>query len=149
MEITPTRLAGLFLFVLVAGIALGIVGTILVSRLAGPDLLSPFEAGGPVEGRVLDKAPEPDRLLLKVETEDGVFLATFTERQTEIDLLVDPGDTITLDAREYQPFLEDPAIERVRKPKPPTDTDVEEEPQIAEPEATEPTAEPQETETTA
>jgi len=157
METGPIRRVGLFFFfVLVPGIALGIAGTILASHWAGPDLLSPFRSGGSVEGRVLDKAREGDRLLLKIEAEHGVLLATFTQRQEEIDLLVDPADTITLDVREYQPFLEDPAIERVRKPKspiepeePPVKTGTEEEPRITEPQEIEPAAEPSETETPA
>jgi hypothetical protein len=138
---------------LLFGVALGVAGTILVRHSVGPDLLSRFRSDDAVEGHVLDKALESDRLLLKIETEQGAFLATFTERQAEIDLLVDPGDTITLDVQAYQPFLADPAIARVRKPKlpmeseePTVETGIEVEPQITEPQAVEPTAVPQETE---
>ncbi len=126
------------------GVALGVAGTVLVSRWAGPTLMSAFQGSEAVEGRVLDKALESDRLLLKIETEDGVLLATFTERQAQIDLLVDPGDTLALDAREYRPFLEDPGLARVRKPKPPHEPEetpvdasvVEDEAPIDEPEET-------------
>ncbi len=156
METAPARRGGHFLLVLVLGVVLGVAGTVVARLWVGPALLSPFQKGGLVEGLVLDKALEPDRLLLKIEAEDGVSLATFTQRQEEINLLVDPGDTITLDVREYQPFLEDPAIERVRKPKPPiepeeppVETGVEEEPRITEPQGIEPPAEPRETETPA
>jgi hypothetical protein len=33
----------------------------------------------------------------------------------EIDMLVERGDTLMLVFRKYEPFMEDPAIERVRK----------------------------------
>jgi len=139
MEAVPRR-AGLFFFVLVPGVALGIVLTMLALQWVGPDLLSPFHSGSSVEGRVLNKALESDRLLLKIEAEDGVLLATFTERQEEIDLLVDPGDTLTLDVKGYQPFLADPAIERVRRTNPPVEPEepqaeggVKEEPRLTEP----------------
>ena len=150
METAPTKKTGVFpLFLLVLGVALGAAGATLVSRWADSGLLSPLRSGKGVEGRVLDKALESDRLLLKIESEHGVFLATFTERQAEIDLLVDPGDTVTLDAREYRPFLGDPTLARVRKPKPPLepeepveDAEVEDEPLIDELEEVEPAAEP-------
>jgi len=35
----------------------------------------------------------------------------------EIDLLVEPGDTIALALPGDQPFVDDPAIERVKRPK--------------------------------
>jgi hypothetical protein len=150
METAPTKKAGVFpLVLLVLGVALGAAGAALVPRWVDPGLLAPFRRGEGVEGRVVDKALESDRLLLKIESEQGVFLATFTERQAEIDLLVDPGDTVTLDAREYRPFLEDPTLDRVRKPKPPLETEapaeeagVEDEPLIDELEEVEPAAEP-------
>ncbi len=131
----PKRGGGHFFLALLLGIALGVAGTILVPQWAGPYLPELFQGGGLVEGQVLDKAPELDRLLLKVTTEHGVLLATFTQRQKEIDLLVDSGDTITLNVRQYKPFLENPAIETVRKPElpikpkePPVETEIKEEP---------------------
>lgn len=36
----------------------------------------------------------------------------------EIELLVAEGDTLTLALRRDEPFVENPEIERVRKPKP-------------------------------
>ena len=35
---------------------------------------------------------------------------------TEIDLLVEIGDTVTLGLRAYEPFVEDPVIKAVMKP---------------------------------
>ena len=154
METAPAKRGGHVLLVLVLGVVLGVAGTILARHWVGPNLLSPFQKSGLVEGVVLDTALEPDRLLLKIESEHGVLLATFTQRQEEIDLLVDPGDTIALDVRDYEPFLADPAIKRVRKPKPPIEPEeppaeigIEEEPRITEPQEVEPPAERRETET--
>lgn len=78
-----------------------------------PDSL---RTGRIVVGEVLDKSERPDQLLLKISTEEGVLLATFTDKLDEIDLLVDNGDNITLRVEGDQPFLNDPPIERVRKP---------------------------------
>lgn len=82
-----------------------------------PENLRP---GNAIEGRVLDKSTESGRLLLKVETDQGVLLATFTDRQEEIDLLVEPNDRLALRLTRYEPFLENPRIERVRKERAPS-----------------------------
>ena len=91
-------------------------------RALVPDSLFP---GGAMESVVLGKSREEGRLLLKLETQGGVLLATFTERSEEIDLLVEKGDRVTLRAGEYQPFLTDPRLDRVVKPEiksPPSET---------------------------
>jgi hypothetical protein len=78
-----------------------------------------------MESVVLGKSREEGRLLLKLETEGGVLLATFTERVEEIDLLVEKGDRVTLRVAQYQPFLTDPRLDRVVKPEvesPPPET---------------------------
>jgi hypothetical protein len=77
-----------------------------------PDSLFPQET---VSGLVLQKDRESGRLLVKLETGEGVLLATFTERQDAIDLLVEAGDSVTLRVPRYEPFLTDPRLERVRK----------------------------------
>jgi hypothetical protein len=79
-----------------------------------PDALFP---GGSMESVVLGKSREEGRLLLKLETVGGVLLATFTERVEEIELLVEPGDRVTLRVARYQPFLTDPRLDRVVKPE--------------------------------
>ena len=45
------------------------------------------------------------------------MLAAFTKRVAEIDLLIEPGDTIALGLRSDQPFVDDPQIERVKRRK--------------------------------
>jgi hypothetical protein len=135
--------------------SLGVAATILFRLAVGPNLSSPLQSGG-LEGRILDKVLESDWLLLEVETEHGFLLATFTQMQKEIDLLVERGDTITLDVRDYRPTLEDPRIGKVRKPKTPIEpeelparTGVKEEPRIPEPQGVELPAGPIESETAA
>lgn len=101
---------------LVAGLVVGIVGTLFL-----PDLLAPYlpEALRPhrlrVDGQVLKKRAEGDRLLLTVETDSGAMLATFRRRTAAIDLLVEPGDSVTLGLDRYRPFVEDPGLQGVRK----------------------------------
>jgi hypothetical protein len=68
-----------------------------------------------MEGRVLAKLLDGDRLLLKVQADGNVYLATFEQRQKEIDLLVDPGDLVTLQVQGTDPFPVSPAIRGVRK----------------------------------
>jgi hypothetical protein len=108
---------GTVLFItLLVGIALGVAGTIYAphyvkSFLPGPS--KPSEGG--VEGRVTAELPEADRLLLTVSTPEGATLVTFNRKMKEIDLLVDAGDSVTLDLKYYSPFVTNPAILRVRK----------------------------------
>jgi Holliday junction resolvase-like predicted endonuclease len=46
-----------------------------------------------------------------------VILATYTKRVAEVDLLVEPGDTIALELRRDEPVVDDPPIERVKRKK--------------------------------
>ncbi|MBI2372154.1 MAG: hypothetical protein HYV08_18320 [Deltaproteobacteria bacterium] len=104
------------MLLLMAGVVLGVSGTLLVPRLAGPYL--PAVLPGRVEhveGEVVAKQREPDRLLLTVLTPQGAILAIFRQKVPEIDLLVDLGDHLTLALRRYEPFVEDPRVQRVRK----------------------------------
>lgn len=97
------------------GLVLGAAAALSVPGLARP-YLPEILAGKRVtiEGEVARKQREPNRLLLKVHTAQGDLLAAFTKKVADIDLLVEPGDVVTLDAAGYAPFLEDPAIARVR-----------------------------------
>jgi hypothetical protein len=107
------------LVTLLAGLILGSAGAVLGPRLAGPYL--PEVVRGKtelVEGIVARKQQEPDRLLLTVVAQPGAILATFRQKIAEINLLVEEGDTVTLALSGYQPFVEDPQIQRVRKQKP-------------------------------
>jgi hypothetical protein len=99
-----------------AGLLIGIAGTLVLPPLLRPYL--PDSLRGSQElaiGPVLAEQREGDRLLLTVQAEQGAMLATFTERVPEIDLLVGVGDTVTLGVPRYQPFVENPSFEGVKK----------------------------------
>jgi len=101
----------------VAGLVLGVAGSILLPRYAGPYL--PFGGGGEVlSGPVLSEERDGERLLLTIEAEQGAFIASFSRRVSEIALLVEPGDTVAIAAEGYDPFIEDPYFEGVRKAHP-------------------------------
>lgn len=105
---------------LLAGVALGVAATLLVPRYVTPHLPAPFRAGElRVQGPVLAEQQGEDRLLLTVGTEQGAMLVTFRQQVTEIALLVDEGDTVTLGVREYRPFVQDPTLVGVWKARPP------------------------------
>lgn len=103
---------------LIAGIVIGVLGTVFL-----PDLLAPYlpDALRPAEeqvaGIVEAKSTEGDRLLLTVGSESGATLVTFREDVAEIDLLVSVGDSVRLAVDEYAPFIDDARISRVMKPR--------------------------------
>lgn len=108
------RWLGAVLFLL--GLALGAVATVAGPRVAAPYLPAALRGQvEPVEGDVVRKQREPDRLLMTVVTPRGAILATFTKRIPEVDLLVAEGDALTLGLRRYEPFVQDPEILSVRK----------------------------------
>jgi len=111
---------GLVFFILLVGIALGVVGTIVAPDVVGPFLHETFgvKKAETIEGEVVRKLREADRLLLTVQTSQGSVLATFKKKVAEIDLLVQQGDTLTLALSRYEPFIDEPAIVRVRKLEP-------------------------------
>jgi hypothetical protein len=98
------------------GILVGVLGTVFL-----PDLLRPympqFLRGEDVEisGIVEAKSREADRLLLTIDGSAGAVLVTYTEQIPEMDLLIEPGDSVILAVREYAPFVEDPSVRRVQK----------------------------------
>jgi hypothetical protein len=105
--------------VFVVGLALGGVAAVLGPRVARPYLPQALQGKVErVEGDVVRKQREPDRLLMTVVTPRGAILATFTRRIPEIDLLVAEGDALTLGLRRFEPFVEDPAILSVTKKTP-------------------------------
>ncbi|HET9491605.1 MAG TPA: hypothetical protein VFR64_17845 [Methylomirabilota bacterium] len=113
-----------FVAVFLAGIAVGVVATLFGPRWADPYLPQAMRgATALIEGEVVRKLREADRLLFTVLTPEGAVLATFKERVTEIEQLVDEGDRITLALARYAPFVEDPKIARVTKPRPATAED--------------------------
>jgi small basic protein len=111
---------GAFVLVLLVGIALGVGGTIFAPDVAAPYLPDAvrIKKAETVDGEVVQKLREGERLRLTVQTTQGSVLATFKNKVAEIDLLVQQGDTVTLVLGRYEPFVEDPAIERVRKQAP-------------------------------
>jgi len=98
------------------GLVIGVVATLFAPKFVGPYL--PDIMGGNLDGiagKVATKQREGNRLLLTILTPEGAILATFKNKVTEIDILVDAGDTISLARKDYRAFLEDPRIGRVRK----------------------------------
>ena len=110
----------LIVLILLVGIALGVVGTIFAPDVAGPFLHEAFgvKKAETIEGEVVRKLREDERLLLTVQTSQGSVLATFKKKVAEIDLLVQQGDIVTLGLSRYAPFVDEPAIQRVRKQEP-------------------------------
>ncbi len=102
--------------VLLIGIVLGIGLAFVVGRVAGPYFSEVFSFGPGVEGEVVDKELEAERLLLRVSTEQGLLLAVFTQNISEIDVLVERGDIVTLSIDRYRPFVDNPGIESVHRP---------------------------------
>jgi len=101
---------------LAVGIALGVGGA-----LYAPDYIKSYlpqpasSSANAIDGKVVAKGKESDRLLLTILTPEGATLVTFTKRIPEINLLVSEGDTVTLGLRQYRPFISNPPIKRVRK----------------------------------
>jgi hypothetical protein len=93
-----------------------VAAALLVPRYVTPHL-PPALGGGlvTVEGNVLDKQRESGRLLLTLDSERGAMLATFRDRISELDLLVGPGDRVTLAMREFRPFVDGPRLVGVQK----------------------------------
>ena len=105
------------LFIFLLGLGLGLGASSVAPKYLGPYFpksLTPARSG--VQGTVVKKQSEEDRLLLTISAPDGALLATFLKKITEISLLVDEGDAVTLDVRVYAPFVTDPPILRVKKP---------------------------------
>lgn len=101
---------------LLAGVALGVAGVLLLPRYLGPYLpdvlgLEKIE----IRGQVIESERQEERLLLTVDSRQGALLVTFRQKVDEISLLVAEGDSIFLQAREFAPFLEGPNLVGVRK----------------------------------
>ncbi len=103
---------------LLVGAGLGVAGTIYVPARVDPYLPKELRLKSRVvEGQVLQKQRDANRVLVKVQTGQGVILAAFTKRAAEIDLLVEPGATIELSLPSDAPVVDDPTIERVTRSK--------------------------------
>jgi hypothetical protein len=102
--------------VFILGLGVGLSGPILASRYGDPYLPSFLKKTvHPLEGSVTHKQRQQDRLLITVTTQDGTILATFQQQVEEIDLLIEERDLLTLDVRQYEPFVNDPPVLRVTK----------------------------------
>jgi hypothetical protein len=104
------------LFIFVFGVAVGLTGAFLGPRYFGA-YLPAFIAGEThsVVGSVVRMQREPDRLLVTISTAEGTMLATFTQKVSEIALLLAESDAITIALRRYEPFVTNPPIVKVMK----------------------------------
>jgi hypothetical protein len=99
-----------------SGLVLGILATIFLPDLVRPYLPDMFKGENvEISGIVEAKSREADRLLLTIGGDAGAVLVTYTEEIPEMDLLIEPGDSVVLAVREYAPFVEDPSVRRVQK----------------------------------
>jgi hypothetical protein len=79
----------------------------------------PKSVSGPserLEGQVVRKQRDGNRLLVKVATAQGPMLVSFTQKVGDLDVLLDPGDTVTLITTGYATFVDDPGLDRVKGP---------------------------------
>ena len=105
-----------WLWWLLTGLVLGVLGTIFIPDLVRPYLPEMMRGENvEVSGIVEAKSREADRLLLTIAGSSGAVLVTYTRQIPEMDLLIEPGDSVILAVREYAPFVEDPAVRRVQK----------------------------------
>ena len=86
----------------------------------GPALIAPYlpksvsGVGGKIEGQVVRKQRDGNRLLVKITTAQGPMLVTFTQKAPDLDVLLDNGDTVTLVTPGYATFVDDPIVEHVK-----------------------------------
>lgn len=98
------------------GLILGVIGTLFGGNWVQPHLPEFMQHSmETVEGQVVRKQKEPDRLLLTVATPNGSTLASFTKQAGQVDLLVEEGDQMALSLPRYEPFVTDPIILHVQK----------------------------------
>ena len=107
--------------VLICTLLVGIVvGAGVANR--GPALVVPYlpkAVSGPgehIDGQVVRKQRDGNRLLVKISTAQGPMLVTFTQKVADLDVLLDSGDTVTLGTPGYATFVDDPVLERVKEP---------------------------------
>jgi hypothetical protein len=102
---------------LLTGIILGIGAATMGPVVVAPYLPRSMSGQGErMQAEVLRKQRDANRLLLKVGTAQGPMLVTFTQKVAELDLLLEPGDTLTLITTGYATFVEDPTLDRVQRP---------------------------------
>jgi hypothetical protein len=102
---------------LLTGVILGIGAATMGPVAVAPYLPKSMSGQGErMQAEVLRKQRDANRLLLKVGTAQGPMLVTFTQKVAELDLLLEPGDTLTLITTGYATFVEDPTLDRVQRP---------------------------------
>jgi hypothetical protein len=106
-------LIGTFVVGAVVGAGVANKGSGLIAAYLPKAVSAPGER---IEGQVVRKQRDGNRLLVKVSTPQGPMLATFTEKVADLDVLLDSGDTVTLLTHGYATFVEDPVLERVKEP---------------------------------
>src|SRR2546430_14174190 len=102
-----------------------LVGTLLVGMVVGfgaatrgPALIAPYlpKAGGgageSIEGQVVRKQREGNRLLVKVNTAQGPMIVTFSQKVADLDVVLDPVGPVTLVHPGLATFVENPVPER-------------------------------------
>jgi hypothetical protein len=106
--LTVTLLVGFVLGIGVATRGLALVAPYIPHSVSG--------GGERIEGQVVRKQREGNRLLVKVTTAQGPMLVAFTQKVGDLDVLLDPGDTVILITGGYATFVDDPGLERVKGP---------------------------------
>ncbi len=103
---------------LLIGIVLGVGAARRGPAFVAPYLPKAVTGSSPrIEGQVVRKQRDANRLLVKVDTAQGPMLVVFTEKAADLDVLLDPGDTVTLlTSGGYATFIDDPALEGVKRP---------------------------------
>ena len=76
------------------------------------------EAGKHIEGQVVRKQRDGNRLLVKISTAQGPMLVV-TQKVADLDVRLDSGDTVTLITSGYPTFVDDPVLERIKEPSGP------------------------------
>jgi hypothetical protein len=106
-------LIGAFVVGAIVGAGVANKGAGLIAAYVPKAVSAPRER---IEGQVVRKQRDGNRLLVKVSTAQGPMLVTFTEKVADLDVLLDSGDTVTLLTRGYATFVEDPGLDRVKEP---------------------------------
>ena len=104
---------GTFLVGVVVGVGMGNKGPAMIAPYLPKAVSGPGEH---IEGRVVRKQRDGNRLLVKISTAQGPMLVTFTQKVADLEVLLDPEDTVTLVTPAYATFVDDPILERVKEP---------------------------------
>ena len=79
------------------------------AAMRGPEFIAPYipksvgGSGEHLDGQVVRKQRDGNRLLVKVTTTQGPMLVSFTQKAADLDVLLDPGDTVTFITKVMRP----------------------------------------------